>query len=177
MSKKYLDVMIDLETAGTTADCPILQIGAVPFTRTGEILDDVFEAKVSLASNILYGRHAQAATLEWWDKQDATIKEQVFSGTRDLKDMLLEFAEYLRHFDAVIRPWGNGSLFDIAILESAFTACGVPVPWKYSSVRDYRTLLDVASLKPPYAAGAHDALVDAKHQALWAGQAFLALVK
>ena len=41
------------------------------------------------------------------------------------------------------RVWGNGPLFDVAILEHAYRHLVLPVPWDFWHVRDCRTLLDM----------------------------------
>lgn len=78
---------------------------------------------------------------------------------------------------AGLRLWTHGPGFDPPILEAAFHACGLPVPWFYRAPRDTRTLFDAAGIDPEadgsyrtfmsqYNTGtAHNALDDAIAQA------------
>ncbi|WP_265102082.1 3'-5' exonuclease [Yersinia proxima] len=64
--------------------------------------------------------------------------------------------------------WGNGSIFDITILESWFASVDVAVPWEFGNVRDVRTVVDLSPLnvKDFIREGVHhNALDDAIHQA------------
>lgn len=76
-----------------------------------------------------------------------------------------------------LRIWTHGPGFDPPILEAAFHAVGLPVPWFYRALRDTRTLFDTAGIDPEadgsyrtfmsqYNTGtAHNALDDAIAQA------------
>ena len=45
--------------------------------------------------------------------------------------------------------WGNGSTMDITILQSAYEYFGIEVPWKFWSVNDVRTIVDLnPTIKP-----------------------------
>jgi hypothetical protein len=71
------------------------------------------------------------------------------------------------------RVWGNGSHFDIAILEHAYAVVGKVAPWHYRAPRDLRTIKELAELRHGFVVGAdikfsgdpHNALDDAVHQA------------
>ena len=43
--------------------------------------------------------------------------------------------------------WGHGSIFDCTILESAYEACNMVIPWKFWNVRDTRTLFDISNFR------------------------------
>jgi hypothetical protein len=60
--------------------------------------------------------------------------------------------------------WSHGSNFDTVLIENAYRAIGRKAWWKYTNVRDTRTLFDVANYKYT-ARGGHDALEDATNQA------------
>lgn len=47
----------------------------------------------------------------------------------------------------VIRLWCHGPAFDPPIIEAAFRALGLPVPWHYRSPRDTRTIFDAAGIE------------------------------
>lgn len=58
---------------------------------------------------------------------------------------------------------GHGATFDPVILENAYRAVGMKAWWKFSNVRDTRTLFDLANYRY-VAKGGHDALDDAMNQ-------------
>jgi hypothetical protein len=65
------------------------------------------------------------------------------------------------------------SRLDVPILEAAFKACGLVVPWKFWDVRDTRTLYDVTGVNVDRSQGTHhNALDDARAQAEAAAIAF-----
>ena len=77
----------------------------------------------------------------------------------------------LDDFTAFIQPdtliWAHGASFDPPILESAYLAFKAKAPWKYSALRDTRTIYELANYYPDRTKGTHhNALDDAKNQAL-----------
>lgn len=63
------DIMVDLETLGTTADAVILSIGAVKFDLvSGQIDDEGFYASISVESSLNRKRRISEDTLLWWFK-------------------------------------------------------------------------------------------------------------
>lgn len=157
------DIMIDIETLGTTYGCAVLSIGAVRFDRnTGEIGDKFYASMGQQAQK--YG-HASQSTLDWWEQQSPEAKEAAFSGTEDPVAVANTLASGIDKNDLV---WGNGSIFDITILESWFASVNVAVPWKFWNVRDVRTVVDLSPLNVKDFAREgihHNALDDAIHQA------------
>lgn len=65
-----------------------------------------------------------------------------------------------------VKPWGNGSNFDIEIIESLLKAYDKKIPWIYRNVRDLRTFKEFVKYEEPMKKGiAHNALDDAIMQA------------
>jgi hypothetical protein len=64
--------------------------------------------------------------------------------------------------------WANGTDFDIATLYDAYRNCGIAPAWRYSDVRDYRTVAKMFSgvVPRPENINPHNALFDARVQAL-----------
>ena len=160
--------MLDLETVGRSPDGGIIAIGAVAFdpvsTEAGSI------GFLRLIDPIDAARHGSVsmATMVWWMKQDAVVRDDMFSGVLPLKKALRMFADWYKS-QQFERVWANGTTFDITIMEHALTACNVKHPWHYRDVRDMRFFRDVV---PPEQyeglytkEGAHDALHDAIVQA------------
>ena len=153
--------MIDLETHDTRPTARILSIGAVMFDPREAELGDEFYAVLNFESQ--EGRTVSQATLDWWDLE----------GTEAAKALTRQPAEALQSALAKFRmwwdrcgakyPWSHGATFDIGMLDHAY---GYKAPWKFWNVRDTRTMYWLANTKPVRQATHHDALEDAKAQAL-----------
>jgi exodeoxyribonuclease VIII len=163
-----MDVMLDLETFGVNSDSAIVVIGALKFTRDLPHLNidkmDSFYRKVDPSSCRDIGMKIDPATVSWWEKQPPEIRAEVFSEDRiPIKQALVEFSEWYKGSSCI---WSQGANFDIPILSTAYTKCGMREPWNYWSARDTRTLFDVTGLskKDLPAEGAHNALKDCWRQ-------------
>lgn len=169
-------VMIDLETMGITPDSAIVSIGAVVFDPRGNIVTDVtFYTELDWEAQ---GRHIDPSTVEWWSKQSKEAKAAHF-GLEDFSDQLVNLANWLPK-DAKV--WGNGSTFDISMLEDAYRQLGIEIPWKFWNVRDCRTVLDMYESKrggfnkKVNRDGAHNALQDAIFQAKYISRMWFELL-
>lgn len=171
------DISIDLETTGNKFNAGILSIGAVAFNRHDGSIGPEFYASVRLEDALRYGVPS-ASTLRWWMTQGKTAAK-VFDdpNAMPLYDALRGLNDFIRARPANACIWGNGSSFDITILEHAFYALGRdgftphwadeqrPLFWL---IRDLRTLVDLAVLNKSemaFEGTAHNALDDARHQA------------
>jgi len=169
------NIMIDLKTTGTRPGCCILSIGAVPFLDESMSIEPFYE-KISLAASKDLNFKSDPETMAWWSKQEEHIREEAFSGTKDVVIVLSEFSSYLQELPAPPLVWGNGADFDNAILAETYRVMKIPVPWKYNASRCYRTLCALFPEVPRMkldAAVAHNALADARHKALHAEQIFI----
>lgn len=162
MSTNYdSDVVLDLETVGTSAGCGILSIGACTVDGSRN-----FYIAVDIQSCYDTGLYADTDTLAWWRKQSMEARKEAFSGTINIEVALREFTKWYRQVGATA-IWGNGADFDQPILAAAYGACDMKQHWKYSDSRCYRT---VKALCPHITAGEflgtrHYALDDAIHEA------------
>lgn len=156
-------VMIDLETLGTTADAVIMSIGAVVFDFNGGIDEKkAFYASVSIDSNLEVGRKIQEDTLIWWMGQSPEAKRVFEEPKVTLEAALDDLAEW---FPEGACAWSNGASFDIAMLEHAYKSGGNEVPWKFwdsRCVRTYRSL--PGAERVPKLINGHHALLDAVNQ-------------
>lgn len=149
-------VMLDLETMGTDTNSVILSIGAIKFTKGFEHKEDdnpltfpeniMFHKKITTMSCISLGMAISKDTMNWWHKQSIyNQKDTLFStDCENLYNVLVKFTQFFKGSTFI---WGNGSSFDVSILENAYKLCGLEIPWKYYDVRDLRTLYDLANLK------------------------------
>jgi hypothetical protein len=158
-----VDLMIDIETLGTTPGCAILSIAAVPFSVHSPI--EHFYERISQQSCIEAGLHVDSNTVNWWAKQSYYAQKEAFSGTERIEDVLARLTLYIKQLGTV-RPWGNGASFDVPILEAAYAKCGMKAPWAYYNAMCYRTLKNLfpylVAIEPVIK---HNALEDAKSQA------------
>lgn len=166
--KKVVDIMLDLETVGTSAGCGILSIGAVTFS-----LDKQFHEKILPAS--FHGTLKEDIdTLRWWHKQQKEIRDDAFSGIKPISLALVEFSDWFKGLGPVEDTyiWGNGADFDLPILEAAYETFGMEKPWAPYNGRCYRTLKNLLPHVKAEVKNAvkHNALEDAKYQARHAVQ-------
>ena len=169
------DLMIDLETAGSTPGSAILTIAAVWFDARAEPTEaprgfsdtdpNILYERVSLASCLAAGLTVDADTLSWWMQQSADARREAFDASLprlNLAVMLNNLAAFLTPAQRQYgRIWSHGSCFDIPIVEAAFRALARPIVWQYWNIRDTRTLYEAAGIertKPPLA---HHAVYDA----------------
>lgn len=163
-------VMLDLETMGKNKTAAIISIGAVGFTDEGLVEHAEFHQEVNLQSCIDAGLKVDGSTVMWWLQQSQEARE-VFKyndQAKPLHKVLVAFSEWCNAWD-VEEIWGNGVGFDNTILESAYNITGIQLPWKFWNDRCYRTMKNMyphIQLERPEELVLHNALDDAKYQAL-----------
>lgn len=164
-------IMMDLETMGTSPGSAITQIGAVDFDLEGGMGEGI-KINISLRSCGAYGLTFDPDTIGWWMKQEDAARRSVFEGPKyDLPRALVKFANYVQHVKGKFM-WGNGATFDNVLLTCAYDKVSTDRPWHFRDDRDMRTVTSLAKMMgievPWERIGvAHDALDDAKTQALW----------
>lgn len=175
-----LPVSIDLETGGLGPNAPILAIGAVRFSTDGTPLvgeEHEFYMAISLEGQ----PPVDASTFYWWLSQPDEAREAVAKGKDGytLPFVLQAFRYWLAAGTERAAPgmavcvfegevWVRGDR-DSVWLDEAHKRCGLGLPYKYSKVRDQRTLEKFAAdrgVDIPWKETAHHALEDARHQAL-----------
>lgn len=162
-------IMLDLETWGTCAGCDLRSIGAVVFDPyTGWVPDPTVPLAmvndrpieprfyVATSGGEQYGLIRDSSTAKWWSEQSPEA-QAAFTDPVDLRDALLQFTDW---FDIAtvsskidqpqhrshVKIWAHGSHFDVPILEAAYHAVDLPMPWHYRSPRDTRTIFDAAGI-------------------------------
>lgn len=156
------EIMLDLETLGTTPGSLILSIGAAKF-GDGKILD-TFYASIDPQSGIDAGLTMDVPTVMWWLQQSDAARAAITKGGEDICSILFKFAAWAGE-DAIV--WGNGASFDNVLLSVAYDKTKLKRPWKHSGERCYRTVKNLYPevLIEPYGIH-HNALDDAIAQAL-----------
>lgn len=159
-------IMIDIETLDVLPTAHILSIGACVVSP--ENLRDIDKFYIELADD-QPERTISASTVRFWKDQQLPLPNGKSSISTALAD-LCQFIDFHRaeSVDGKLEIWCKGMDFDTAILKHAYTANSwCDLPWKYSEVRDYRTLAkEIFWIKPDEVNGKlHNALEDALHQA------------
>jgi exodeoxyribonuclease VIII len=162
--------MIDFETLGQDPSTTVISIGACFFNEdTGEI-GPTFYMAFDVDEQIRKGRTITGDTLKWWMGQSNAAKKVFNEKAKPAKEVLTLFSQWVLSQNTIskIRPWGNGSTFDISIIEDMFRMYDVKCPWLYYNVFDLRTFRRYVAngAKVDKSSGVdHNALDDAKNQA------------
>ena len=175
--------MIDIETLSTKPNAAILTIGAIKFSRKGDIKKlkdcDTFYRRVDWKNLQKKDYNFDEDTLDWWYSQKKHVRDEALdNGPRyPIEKVLDEFSAWYKGSKIV---WANSPSFDCVILENAYQKCKRKPPWKFWSTRDLRTLYDLgggvrkSDIQNPEA---HNALNDAYTQVVGAKHAFHNLTK
>ena len=179
MSKELINVVLDLETLGTSEDAAIIQIGCAVMYQDHyyipENCPEEFEVTIKY-EDCTNGEFALSEdTMLWWEKQDPTTKQYVFSGQEsylDAFDLFTWWVQNLKSNGAEIAVWGNGADFDNRLLSYSLNSLGFRDVWKYTNNRCLRTLKNLfPPVEPPFqlprliGEKAHTALGDARYEA------------
>lgn len=175
------DIMIDLESLDTTPYSVILTIGVVRFDPKGTGVVEKFELKPTIEDQTeLYNRTINEGTLLWWSQQNPEALNEAFDEKDriSLKDCMEILYKYCWNRRAV---WSHGAGFDVVACETAMrqtlTDYPNPIPWPFYTVRDTRTLYELAgvSLKDGGHVTSHKAVDDAERQAIVVQRAYKVL--
>ena len=162
------ELMVDIETLGTTDDAVILSIGSVIFDPdTGDIIAE-FYTNVDPASQPR--RRISPDTIMWWMKNSDEARAAVTEPGALLVDALAAWERWLSRWNNHEEPlliWAKSPSFDVAILRHAAMDVLGRFPFGFRQERDVRTVEDALKrfvddyqvVEP-----GHHALDDAKSQ-------------
>lgn len=175
------DIMIDIESLDTSPNCVILTIGAVRFDPRGMGIVERLELRPTIDEQTeKFNRVINEDTLRWWGEQSPEALDEAM-GDRDrvsFHDCMEALYKFCWNRRAV---WSNGASFDIVAMESAWRNFGMRIPWPYYTVRDTRTLYEIAGVslkdKKYGTSTTHKAVEDAEHQAIVVQDAYRKLIK
>lgn len=172
-------IMIDIESLDTSPDCVILTIGAVLFDPKGFGVIEKLELRPTIEEQTeIYNRSINEDTLRWWSEQSPEALEEAMgdTGRISFKEAMETLYKFCWNRRAV---WSNGASFDIVVMESAWRNLDMRIPWPYYTVRDTRTLYEIAgvSLKDGGHVTSHRAVEDAERQAIVVQKAYMKLIK
>ncbi len=167
-----MDVMIDIETMGSTSRAVIASIGAVVFdphladVPAGVDRSRVFYTNIELTNQ--RGREFNGDTVRWWLEQSEAARI-AFKNPMPipLTAAMQHYSDFLR-FHRPIHGWSLGATFDHVILQDAFDQLGWKNPINHREQLCMRTITRLSTVERPTLAGtAHNALDDALLQAHW----------
>ena len=179
-----MEIMLDLETLGTTPGSVVMSIGAAAFDLYKGFQGRTFHAHVELQPQLDMGMTVSGSTIGWWLGQSDMARFGQTNAKRVTPLVALaEFGLWLRatRTSETEGIWAHGLNFDLPIIEALYfrlAAAGNTVvpPWSYRAGRDTRTLFGLANKKMgdfgtdnPVA---HDALQDAIYQAQETSECF-----
>lgn len=160
-------VMTDLETWGLPPTPGLRSIAGVVFDPTSQFTGEHFYCNVDRDSCENMGLDFDVATIEWWARQSREARDALDRDPVEVRAALGQFADWFEAIGAT-HIWSNGANFDEPILTNLMKRFRIPVPWKYWSARDTRTIWDAGNVDPRRVTRdgtAHNALADARHQA------------
>lgn len=160
-----LDIMLDLETMGTSSNAAIISIGACKFDQWG--VADKFQVFIDLDSAVLKGGKVDQETVNWWAKQSEEARLSIDNAEKvEIEEALFQFTQFCGE-KYTGKVWGNGADFDNVILASAYRNCGLSLPWRAFNNRCLRTVRALFPSVPKlkFDGIEHDALADAVNQA------------
>lgn len=164
------DLMIDFETLGQDPSTCVISLGAVFFDPETGQKGPTFYMAFDIDEQIKRGRTITGDTLKWWFNQSNGAKKVFNEKAKPAKEVLELFAKWVLGQATIskIKPWGNGSTFDISIIEDMFRMYDIKCPWLYYNVYDLRTFkrFIANNEKVPKSVGVdHNALDDSINQA------------
>jgi hypothetical protein len=173
------DIMIDIESLDTSPYCVILTIGAVRFDPKGQGVVEKLELRPTIEEQTeKYDRVINDDTLRWWSTQSEAAQEEALGdrGRISFRECMETLYKFCWNRRAV---WSNGAAFDCVAMETAWRQLDMRIPWPFWSVRDTRTLYEVAGvkLKDGGHVTTHKAVEDAERQAIVVQQAYMKLMK
>jgi hypothetical protein len=180
----YADLMLDIETLGTSHRSAVVSIGAVLFrldtTDDLETIKDperCFYAVLDTDDQLARGRITDSDTLDWWAEQSPEAQAVLRAPVEDVDSVLRRFMEFCR---GIRRVWGNGNTFDNAIIRDLCDTYGAEYPVFYSQDLDFRTLKYLWRILTKWkrknievrVGTHHNALADAQSQVLQAQEMY-----
>ena len=147
-----INIMIDIETLGTSPTSVIATIGAMKFSRRDRLkpMEEMksFYRRIDIESCLSKGMTTDDETVKWWDIQDEKSRDEVYNPVDriPIEQALHELSEFISPLSNPI-IWAQGPHFDCTILENAYKKSNLPLPWKFWNVRDCRTILDITDIR------------------------------
>jgi len=190
------ELMVDIETFGTSMGAPVITIGAVLFDpyasdSSEELLRRVFIRRIDISDAIKLATHVDGGTIRWWLEQNddaikALVAGEVSTAQEAFKDLEQycnergtfaneKFFDNITDFPKANRYWAKDPDFDMRLMQYYYDHPSISAkqPWDFWACRSVRTVQDLAwpegGLEQPdfeVPGVAHDAGWDAITQAM-----------
>lgn len=148
IGKQRLDLMLDIETLGTENDTTLIQLACVAFDiRTGNIISE-FNEFIDIGQT--KELKVTGSTIKWWLKTDANLfKSLIEKGNLPEREVFEKFHNWMKGLQETysLYAWGNGLLFDLAIIKTKLIQYGFSYPISFKTERDVRTIVDLYCAK------------------------------
>ena len=159
-------VMLDLETFGSRPGSVIVSIGMVRFGAAH--LGEEFYRLIDPNSCVELGMTMDPDSIMWWLAQSDPARASLTGSPGDHIRVALQDASAFLLQTVNTCVWGNGATFDNVLLSEAYRMANLQRPWSHRLDRCFRTMKLGFPTNPPAREGTHhNALDDAKHQAIW----------
>lgn len=149
-----IDIMVDIETLGNKMDSTIIQLAAMAFDiKKGKTLHEFNQvADIEKNENRI---NVTGSTLEWWMRTNKELfSELLNSGEYSSEDLIRAFHNWIKDIKRIYGEgetdfylWGNGILFDNAMIRYQMESLKLEYPIFYRNDRDVRTIVDLAGAK------------------------------
>lgn len=154
------DLMLDIETMGTRHDSVITQIGMCYWDRETGKIGQKFRVNIAIDDCIKNGLTVDGRAIKFWLSQSG---RSFLDNPQSLRQALMMTQKFVAENSLI---WCHAT-FDAPIINNAFKTMKLKTPYKYRSVRDIRTLVDLAQIpweKKEVDPKSHDALEDCVYQ-------------
>ena len=168
---QFPDVMVDLETTGTSPDeTAIIQIAAVRFNLAeGTVDPNVFDQALLMPPT----RYWDEGTRRWWlNKRE--VFQSIYNRARPPELVLQNFANWVREgYSGNPIFWSKPISFDWPFLQSYFREFEIGNPFHYRAAENLNTFVRARHFpnpppeyekELPFDGDEHDALSDVFHQ-------------
>ena len=190
------ELMVDIESFGTTMGAPVITIGAVLFDpyasdSSEELLRRVFLRRIDVSDAISKSTGVDGGTIRWWlEQKDAAIKALIGDDAVSAEEAFKDLEQYCHErgsfanekffsdicdFPKTNRYWAKDPDFDMRLMQHYYDHPDISArqPWSFWECRSVRTVQDLAwpegGLERPdfeVPGVAHDAGWDAITQAM-----------
>lgn len=136
-------IMFDIETLSTFPNAAIIAVGIV--IRDDQNLKHLQARSWFIDRGSVIG-HENPETLEWWNLQDARVKNQVFGGNQSPREAFQEMNGFLRsnginpEIHQGIACYASPGMFDFPILTYQYQQLGIIPAWSWRVQRCLSTL-------------------------------------
>jgi DNA polymerase III alpha subunit (gram-positive type) len=164
------DVMVDLETTGTSPDyAGILQLSAVKFNLEKREIGEQFDRCLLLPNS----RFWQEDTRHWWGTQKVEVLSEILKRAEDPRTVMQAFADWCgySHYEP-LRFWSKPISFDWPFLQSYLKMFEIANPFHYRNAMDLNTFMRgvtnrswvTPEVEYEFVGDAHNAIMDSINQ-------------